>query len=103
IGDFLRLVERAIDNANLLCTLRSEACHHRPRRTARAQHDDWPAVGTPLRIGVTQALDEAVAVVVESGERSIFLHDDRVDRAYLAREVVDAVEQRKDRLLVRRG
>ena len=61
------------------------------------------AVGTPLRIGVTQALDETVAVVVESGEHSVLFDDDRVDRADAAREVVDAVEQREDRLLVRRG
>src|SRR5207248_9063717 len=31
------------------------------------------------------------------------LDDDRVDCANFAREVVDAVEQRKNRLLVRRG
>src|SRR5205823_840337 len=56
-----------------------------------------------FRVHIAQALDETVAVVVEAGERSILLDDERVDRADLAREIVDAVEQREDRLLVRSG
>ena len=103
IGDLLRLVERAVGHAYLCRTLRREARHDRACRAARAQHEYRPAVGTPVRMGVAQALDEAVAVVVEAGERAILFDDDGVDRADLPREVVDPVEQREDRLLVRRG
>ena len=94
----VRLVE-----ADLRRALRREARDHGARGAARAEHDDRAAIGTPRGVGVAQALDEAVAVVVEAGERSVLLDDDCVDRADPAREIVDAIEQRKDRLLVRRG
>ena len=62
-----------------------------------------PLSGRQCGLRVAQALDEAVAVVVEAGERAVLLDDDGVDRADPAREVVDAIDQRHDRLLVRRG
>ncbi len=102
-GNLASLVRRAIGKSNLRCALRREARHHRARRASRAEDHDRTAVGTPIWIGVAQALDETVSVVVETGERSVLLHDDRIHCANPARKIVDAVEQGKDRLLVRCG
>jgi hypothetical protein len=91
VGDLLCLVERSIGEPDLGRALRSQACDHRTRRAARAQHGDWPRIGPPLRVDVAEALDEAVAVVVEARQRSVLLDDDGVDGADLSSELVDAV------------
>ena len=74
IGDFLRLVERAVGEANLLRALRREARDDGARRAAGAQHRrSGRCPGRHCGVDVAQALDEAVAVVVEAGERAVLL------------------------------
>ena len=103
VRDVERALVRAIEQPDLARALVGQARHHGARGAARPEHDDGPGIGAPVGLRVAQALQEAEAVVVVAGERTVRFDDDRVDRADAPRERIDAVDELHRRHLVRDG
>ena len=97
VGNASRPLEGAIDQPDLARALSGKACHDGSCSSTGAQHGDRSRIGAPIRFRVAQTLNEAIAVVVEAGERAILLDDDGIDRADASGELVNAIEE------IRRG
>src|SRR6266496_769210 len=80
-GDALGAVKRAVDEPDLLRAFLRESVADRARAAAGADHDDRPRVRPPAGLLVPDVVDEAVAIVVGAGERSVGSDDYAADRA----------------------
>jgi hypothetical protein len=93
----------AVDEANRGRAPFGQAVRHRACPTAGADDHDRPAVGSPVRLLLQDALDEAIPVVVAARQRSVPSDDDAADGANAPRHRVDLVHHGKGSFLVRNG
>jgi hypothetical protein len=98
---FFGAPRRAVDEADLAHAFLQQPVADGACAATGADHHHRPRLGTPARPLLAQVADEAVGVVVAAQQAAVGPHGDAADGADGARRIVQFVDDRHRRLLVR--